>query len=88
MADPFHHALSSVRKWGGTVEDYIRIHQWFDSTKDHFCDHRHRALRHHAFGIAECIERFGGTLTLSSGRIIPTRWVAEPRRRWRSPAPW
>jgi hypothetical protein len=22
MAHPYHHALSSVRKWGGAVEDY------------------------------------------------------------------
>ena len=26
MAHPYHHALSSVRKWGGQVDDYIRIH--------------------------------------------------------------
>ena len=77
MANPYHHALSSVRKWGGTAEDYMPIHKWFDATKDHFCDHRHRALRHHAFGIAECIAYFGETLTLSTGRVIPVRWVAE-----------
>ena len=23
MAHPYHHALSSVKKWGGTVEDYV-----------------------------------------------------------------
>ena len=30
MAHPYHHALSSVKKWGGTVEDYLPIHSWFD----------------------------------------------------------
>ena len=30
MAHPYHHALSSVKKWGGTVEDYLPIHSWLD----------------------------------------------------------
>lgn len=77
MADPYHHALSSVRKWGGTVADYDAIHRWFDVTKAHFCDFRHRAARHHAEGIALMEQCFGATITLTGGRIIPTRWVGE-----------
>lgn len=30
MAHPYHHALSSVKKWGGTVEDFMALHAWFD----------------------------------------------------------
>jgi uncharacterized protein DUF6915 len=30
MAHPYHHALSSVRKWGGEVSDYTPLHSWFD----------------------------------------------------------
>ena len=30
MAHPYHHALSSVKKWGGTVDDFIAVHAWFD----------------------------------------------------------
>jgi len=26
MAHPYHHALSSVRKWGGSVDDYMALH--------------------------------------------------------------
>lgn len=26
MANPYHHALSSVQKWGGEVDDYLPIH--------------------------------------------------------------
>ena len=48
MAHPYHHSLSSVKKWGGTVEDYVRIHSWFDESKQIIADFRHRALRHHA----------------------------------------
>lgn len=77
MAHPYHHALSSVRTWGGVPDDYIRLHHWFDESKSILADYRHRALRHHAEGIFMLETIFGSTLTLSSGRIIPTRWVGE-----------
>ena len=51
MAHPYHHALSSVKRWGGTVEDYQAIHAWYDSSKAHSADFRHRAMFHHAAGI-------------------------------------
>ena len=77
MAHPYHHALSSVRKWGGTVDDYMEVHSWFDRSKEIIATFQHRALRHHAEGVYACEAVFGRTLTLSSGRIIPTRWVGE-----------
>ena len=46
MAHPYHHALSSVKKWGGTVDDFIVVHSWFDQSKEITADFRHRALRH------------------------------------------
>ena len=46
MAHPYHHALSSVKKWGGTADDYIEIHSWYDQSKELIADFRHRALRH------------------------------------------
>jgi hypothetical protein len=51
MAHPYHHALSSVKKWGGEVSDYLPLHAWFDQSKAIAGDFRHRALRHHAEGI-------------------------------------
>lgn len=77
MAHPYHHALSSVKKWGGTVEDYLPIHSWFDASKEILADFRHRALRHHAEGIFMAETIFGATITLSTGRVIPARWVGE-----------
>lgn len=78
MAHPHHHALSSVKRWGGSLEDYVDIHEWFDlPSKECHGDFRHRALRHHAQGIVECERVFGRTITLSSGKQIPTRWVGE-----------
>ena len=77
MAHPYHHALSSTKKWGGTVDDYLRIHDWFDESKKITADFRHRALRHHAEGIFMAEAIFGSTITLSTGRVIPTRWIGE-----------
>lgn len=77
MAHPYHHALSSVDRWGGTPEDYLPIHNFFDETKSQIADFRHRALRHHAEGIFLCERIFGITLTISTGRVIPVRFIAE-----------
>ena len=77
MAHPYHHALSSVRNWGGSIEDYLAVHVWFDGSKEILADFRHRALRHHAEGIFMSERLFGTTLTLASGRQIPTRWIGE-----------
>lgn len=77
MAHPYHHSLSSVKKWGGVPNDYMAIHEWFDASKEILADFRHRALRHHAEGIFMCETIFGKTITLSTGRVIPTRWVGE-----------
>jgi len=77
MANPYHHALSSVKKWGGRVGDYLPIHEWFDASKELHGDFRHRALRHHTHGIFEAQRIFGDTITLAGGRVIPVRWVGE-----------
>ena len=77
MAHPFHHAQSSVRKWGGEVDDYLAIHAWFDESKKILADFRHRALRHHAEGIFLAEQVFGVTITTSADRDIPVRWLGE-----------
>ena len=77
MAAPYHHAVSSVKKWGGEVEDYLPIHDWFDATKAHHGDFRHRALRHHAEGIFMLERFFGATITISTGRVVPVRPIGE-----------
>lgn len=77
MSHPYHHSLSSVKKWGGCVEDYQKIHDWFDQSKEFIGDFRHRALRHHAQGIFECERVFGTTITLSTGKVVPTRFIGE-----------
>lgn len=77
MAHCYYHALSSVRKWGGTVDDYLPLHQWFDQSKAILADPRHRALRHHAEGIFMLETIFGETLVNADGRTVPVRLIGE-----------
>lgn len=77
MAHPYHHAVSSARRFGGEPADYQAIHDWFDASKEHIADFRHRALRHHTQGIFEAERVFGTTITTSTGKSVPVRLVAE-----------
>jgi hypothetical protein len=77
MANSYHHAVSSAKKWGGVPDDYIKIHDFFDASKESWADPRHRALRHHTQGIFECERTFGHAIQISTGRMIPVRWIGE-----------
>lgn len=77
MAHPYHHAVSSAKRFGGSFEDYLALHRWFDASKAHVADARHRCLRHHSLGIFLAEWRFGVTLMNASGKSVPTRLVAE-----------
>ena len=77
MAHSYHHAVSSARSWGGTPDEYVEIHSWFDASKELIGDFRHRALRHHCQGIFEGERVFGVTITLSTGRVVPVRLIGE-----------
>jgi len=74
---PLHHAKTNVKKWGGTVEDYLPIHNWLDATKEVFADFRHRALRHHSQGIFEAERVFGVYIVNQDGREVPVRYICE-----------
>ncbi|RIA37379.1 hypothetical protein DFR49_3263 [Hephaestia caeni] len=78
MGHCYHHALSSVKKWGGSPDDYLALHQWFDEpSKLIIADFRHRALRHHAEGVFMLERFFGPTITISTGRAVPVRLIGE-----------
>jgi hypothetical protein len=77
MSHSIFHAQSSVRRFGGKVEDYLALHDWLDATKETFCDFRHRALRHHSQGVSEAERVFGATIQNSDGTLVPTRYLAE-----------
>jgi hypothetical protein len=66
VSHPFYHAQSAARRWGGEWNDYIAIEQWFDQTKSHLADCRHRLILHNDFGIDLCLKIFGPVLTRAS----------------------
>jgi hypothetical protein len=74
---PWKHAESSAAKWGGEPDDYMRIHDWLDETKQYTGDWTHRALRHHAAGVQWAIEKFGHNVCNMDGKRIPTKLIAE-----------
>lgn len=74
---PYLHGLISVKKFGGKVEDYQKIHDWFDQTKAHVPDMRHRALLHNSFGIYLAEQFFGVTMTNSDGKVVSVRDIGE-----------
>lgn len=73
---PYHHALSSVRKHGGVVSDYLPIHNWFDASKSGMVDVRHRACRHHVEGVSWAIQQFGTELVNADGASVPVETIA------------
>ena len=77
MSHPLHHAISSSRKFGGRMEDYLPIHNWFDATKVSFYDMRHRALGHHTEGIHRSVQLFGETIKNSDGLEVSVHDIGE-----------
>jgi hypothetical protein len=77
MAHSYHHAVSSAKKFGGIPEEYLKFHDFLDRSKSHMADFRHRALRHHSAGIFMLEEVFRTTIMLSTGRVVPVRFIGE-----------
>jgi hypothetical protein len=78
MSTPLKHSESSVRKWKGTVEDYIDIHAKMDCSKKYFPDNRHRMLTHNMFFIFEVIiPLYGEYITNSDGRVVSVKDICE-----------
>ena len=70
--NPFDHARSSARSFGGRWEDYYPLHSWFDASKAVLCHVTHRAMRHHEEGIAEAVTLFGATIVNRDRTAIST----------------
>jgi len=74
---PLIHAKISVKKYGGKIEDYLRIHDFFDSSKATLPDMRHRAILHSSFGIYILEKVFGPYITNSDGKDVSVRDLGE-----------
>lgn len=77
MANAYHHAVSSAKRFGGKPEDYQAIHDYIDGSKMIVADFRHRALRHHAEGCFAAEALYGTTIRNSDGTEVPVRLIAE-----------
>ena len=77
MAHPLYHAKSSVKTFGGRVEDYIDLHNFFDSSKAVEPSFRHRALHHHTTGLNFYLELNGSVLTNADGCTVKTKTLIE-----------
>lgn len=74
---PYLHARISVKKHGGKLEDYLEIHEFFDSSKSSVPDVRHRAMLHSAWGIYLLERVFGRLITNSDGKLVSVRDLGE-----------
>lgn len=74
---PLVHAKFSVARYGGTVDDYIEVHEFLDSSKAHVPDSRHRALLHNSFGPFLAVQVFGHYVTNTDGKKVSVRDLCE-----------
>lgn len=77
MANPLIHSKSSVKRWGGVVEDYIAIHELIDSPKATMNNNASRALTHNTWFAYTIIPKvFGYNITNSNGKSVDTIDIA------------
>ena len=77
MANPMIHSKSSVKRWGGKVEDYLAIHELIDSPKASMNNNSSRALTHNTWFAYTIIPKiFGYNITNSDGRSVDTVDIA------------
>lgn len=77
MAHPYHHAVSTVRQYGGRAEDYLVIHSWFDRSKAYTVSPLHRVLRHHREGVQDAEAIFGETVVNADNVPVPVSAIGE-----------
>lgn len=77
MANPLIHAKSSVKRFGGKVEDYIEIHELLDSPKVTMNNNTSRMLTHNIWFCYHIIPKiFGYNITNSDGKLVDTVDIA------------
>ena len=77
MANPLIHSKSSLKRWGGKVEDYIKIHELLDSPKATMNNNTSRMLTHNTWFAYTIIPQiFGYNITNSDGRSVDSVDIA------------
>ena len=71
MANPLIHSKSSVKRWGGVVEDYLPIHELIDSPKATMNNNSARLLTHNTWFAYYIVPKvFGYNITNSDGKSV------------------
>lgn len=73
---PYHHALSTAHRYGGSWQDWIKAHDFFDQSKAIFASMQHRMFLHSDFGLWLAGLVFGPVLEASDGTRIATRLLS------------
>lgn len=77
MANPLIHSQSSVKRWGGKVEDYLPIHELIDSPKATMNNNSARCLTHNTWFAYTIIPKvFGYHITNSDGKRVDCTDIA------------
>jgi hypothetical protein len=71
MANPLIHSKSSVKRWGGKVEDYLPLHELIDSPKATMNNNSSRLLTHNTWFAYHIMPKiFGYNITNSDGKSV------------------
>lgn len=77
MSSPLIHAKSSVKRWGGSVEDYLPIHQNLDEVKGAGHNLTARLITHNGYYCYNVIPKiFGYEIINSAGKRVDTTDIA------------
>ena len=77
MANSEIHSKSSVKRWGGKIEDYIAIHELLDSPKATMNNNSSRMLTHNTWFAYTIIPKiFGYNIINSDGKSVDTIDIA------------
>lgn len=77
MANPKIHSQSSVKRWGGKIEDYLAIHELLDSPKATMNNNTSRMLTHNVWFCYQIIPKiFGYDIVNSAGKRVDTVDIA------------
>lgn len=75
--NPLIHSRSSVKRFGGKVEDYIQLHELLDSPKSCMNNNSARLLTHNTWFIYNIIPKiFGYNIINSDGKSVDTVDIA------------
>jgi hypothetical protein len=72
----WEHCLISQRKFGGSPQDYEKVHSFMDCSKYFYYHVKHRLLLHNLFGVELAVELMGNFIQNSDNQQVLVRDIA------------